>query len=98
MKNIHILDNKILSYLKKKLILQVSSGIVNISILLIIIWLSTFIADHIFYFSIPVRWLVLIVNSVLSVYLGYRFLIYGVLDTWKMKIILSTPLVMVGKD
>ena len=85
MKNLHILDNKILSYLKKKLIFQASSGIVNIFIVLIIIWLSSFIADHIFYFSIPVRWFVLIVNCVLSVYLGYRFLIFGVLDTWRIK-------------
>ena len=85
MKNLHILDIKILSYLKKKLIFQASSGSVNIFVVLIIVWLSTFIADHIFYFSIPVRWFVLIVNCVLSVYLGYRFLIFGVLNTWRIK-------------
>ena len=85
MNNISKLDTKIRSYLNKKLIFLTFSGIVNISILFIVIWLSTFIADHIFYFSVPARWFVLILNSSLSVYLVYRFLISGAFSVWKMK-------------
>ncbi len=85
MNNLSLLNKKILSYLQKKLLYQAVSGIVNISILLVIVWLSTFIADHIFYFSVPVRWFVLIVNVILTIYLIYHFLAREVLDSWKMK-------------
>jgi len=85
MKNFSVLEDKIYPYLNKKLLFLVASGIINLFILLIIIWLSSFIADHIFYFSIPVRWFVLIVNAMLSIYLTYRILLSGIIDIWKMK-------------
>lgn len=64
---------KIKSYNKKKLIFQLSAGILNVIVMLSIIWISTVFVDMAFYFSVPSRWFVLILNVGLTLILVYIF-------------------------
>jgi hypothetical protein len=85
MNNIQTVNNKLQSYLYKKLVLQTLSGSINLLVVLLVIWLSTFLADHIFYFSVPVRWVVLIVNATLTLYLIYHLIFSAFLRLYRMK-------------
>jgi len=78
------LQDKILSYLRKRLFYQITSGIVNLLMVILVIWISTFIADNIFYFSEAGRWFVLIVNIVLSLYLIFRFVVSKIIENWNL--------------
>ncbi len=66
---------KIINFQKKQLLYTVFSGIINLSIYLLLIWISTFLADSVFYFSPAVRWFILIINVTITFYLLYQLII-----------------------
>ena len=66
---------RIESYRKRKILILSSTGLVNVVLCLMIIWISTIVTDAIFYFSVPVRWFVLLFNSALSVLIIFRIMI-----------------------
>lgn len=85
MNSIDKLNEKILTYLNRKLILQGMSGIVNSIISLLIVWISTFAADSILHFSVPVRWFVLTVNLAISFFLIYQFLLKDLISGIRLR-------------
>jgi len=85
MNSAKVLQNKIALYLRKKIKYQLIAGVINVLVLLVIIWVSTFLADLVFYFSVPVRWFVLIVNSILTVYLIYIMIGQFIVQVWRLK-------------
>jgi len=64
---------QLFEYQKKNLFLRLISDLVYLIFLLMIIWLSTFIADAVFHFSEAVRWVLLIFNLSLSLYIIWQF-------------------------
>jgi hypothetical protein len=66
------INRKLKNYHKKKSILQLSAGLLNLLVLLSVIWSSTVFLDMTFYFSMSTRWFVLFVNGGLSLFLFYR--------------------------
>jgi hypothetical protein len=75
MDSFKILLNRILDYQKKKLVYLLLANVLNITVLLMLIWLSTLLIDSIYYFSSSARWFILIINSMLSVFLLLRAII-----------------------
>ncbi len=62
-----IIFDSIRDYSRRKWNLALFAGILNSAALLLVIWLSTIIADSVFFFSTPTRWLILVLNSALTV-------------------------------
>lgn len=67
--------NKLIRFQRKKLNYLVLSGFINFIIYSLIIWLSTFVADSVFYFTTAVRWFTLIFNGSLTFYFLYYLVI-----------------------
>ena len=63
---------KIVLFQRKNLTFHIVAGFIHFILFLLIIWLSTFLADSVFYFKPEVRWFILILNSIITVYLFYR--------------------------
>ncbi len=70
----NIINSKIRAFHRRKAGLILAAGTIHLIVFLSVIWISTFAADTVLYFSRSVRWFVLIVNSSLSLYLFYRFI------------------------
>lgn len=79
------IDYKIKKFLRKKLFFSTNAGLINFLVISSVIWLSSLLVDVIFYFSESTRWLVLIINSGLTIYVFYRFLISYILDYLKIE-------------
>jgi hypothetical protein len=67
------LIQQLFEYQKKNLLFNLTGGVVTLIPVLIIIWLSTFIADTVFHFSEAVRWILLISDLLVSVFLIWNF-------------------------
>ena len=61
----HII-RKIFLFQRKNLIFHTIAGAIHFSIFLLLIWLSTFLADSVKYFKSEVRWFILILNGSLT--------------------------------
>ena len=59
---------------------RVFAGMIHLSIFILIIWLSTILADSVFYFTSNVRWFILILNSSITIYLLYQFVLSPIID------------------
>ena len=64
---------KIKVFHRRKTELLLAAGLVHVLVFLSVIWISTFVADSVLYFSRGLRWFVLSVNTILSIILLYRF-------------------------
>jgi hypothetical protein len=71
---------KIIRFQQKKLIYQIISGILKFFIYLLLIWLSSFIADSVFYFSQSVRWFVVVLNGSITIYFFYTLIFSSLID------------------
>ena len=74
------INEKLKYYHRKKTVLKISSGLLNLVVLLSIIWSSTLFLDMTFYFSIPTRWFVLFINGGLSIFLLFRLLLLPIIN------------------
>jgi hypothetical protein len=81
MKSINLIINNILSFQRKHLSFQVIAGAIHFLTFVLIIWLSTFLADSVFYFKTEVRWFILPLNGVLTLYLLYKYVITPIIET-----------------
>ena len=90
---------KIFLFQRKNLIFRAIAGIIHFLIFLLIIWLSTFVVDGVFYFKTDVRWFILIINSVLTIYLFYRYILSPMIDIYFLsdKIDLTPVTKYIGK-
>ncbi|TFH01033.1 MAG: hypothetical protein E4H13_05920 [Calditrichales bacterium] len=66
-----ILVSKILKFQRKVLNFRVIAGLVNFLVYLLLIWLSSFMADSAIYFSEMARWFVLLLNGTITLVLFY---------------------------
>jgi hypothetical protein len=57
-----------------------TAGIINFFLLGVIIWLSTFMADSVLFFSTAGRWFVLILNSGVTLFFAYFFFLSAFID------------------
>jgi hypothetical protein len=80
MEAINQIIRKIFLFQRKNLIFRVIAGSIHFFIFLLIIWLSTFLADSVFYFKSEVRWFILILNSSLTLYIFYQFVLLPIID------------------
>jgi hypothetical protein len=81
MNSINQIINNILLFQRKHLSFQVIAGVVHFIVFVLIIWLSTFLADSVFYFKTEVRWFILLLNSVITAYLLYKYVITPIIET-----------------
>jgi hypothetical protein len=72
---------KIILFQRKNLTFRIIAGIMHFFLFLLIIWLSTFLADSVFYFKTEVRWFILILNSLLTFYLLYQFVLSPLIES-----------------
>jgi hypothetical protein len=80
-----VLIQKLFDYQRKNLFLLVLSGIIYLTIFFVIIWLSTFTADSVFQFSGPVRWAILVFNSLLSGVLVWSYFLKNLFDLHSLR-------------
>ena len=73
---------KIVLFQRKNLVFRFIAGSIHFFIFFLIIWLSTFLTDSVFYFKTEVRWFILILNSSLTIYLFYQFVLLPVIDSF----------------
>ncbi len=71
---------KIKRFHKNRLLLKTGSGVVNLLLVLFVIWISTLLVDITFYLSESSRWLILVLNGCLSIFLFYKFIISPLLN------------------
>ncbi len=71
----HQIIKKIVEFQRKNLIYRTIAGIISFVVFCLIIWLSTIIADSVFYFSSAVRWFILILNGCITLFLAYRLIL-----------------------
>jgi len=71
---------KIFLFQRKNLIYHAIAGSIHFSIVLLIIWLSTFLADSVLYFKSEVRWFILILNGSLTIYLFYQYVLLPIIE------------------
>jgi len=71
---------KIVLFQRKNLTFRITAGVIHFLIFLLIIWLSTFLADSVFYFKTEVRWFILILNSALTIYLLYQYVLSPIIE------------------
>ena len=69
MESIKFLINKIINYQKKKLAYIIAANVINLLIVFLVIWLGVLVLDELYYFSFQVRWILLFVIVLLSVFL-----------------------------
>ena len=84
MKAIDQIIRKIVLFQQRNLIFRGFAGIVHFLIIILIIWISSFLADSVFYFKSDARWFILILNSLLTIYLFYRFVLSPVIHFFQL--------------
>lgn len=82
MEAINQIIRKIVLFQRKNLVFRFIAGSIHFFIFFLIIWLSTFLTDSVFYFKTEVRWFILILNSSLTIYLFYQFVLLPVIDSF----------------
>ncbi len=81
----NVINAKLEAFYKRKLMLILTAGLLHLVVFLSVIWISTFVADSVFFFTRSVRWFVLSVNTLLSLYLFYRFIGQHLLYNWRFR-------------
>ncbi len=71
----HQIIEKIVRFERKNLFYRAIAGIISFAVFCLIIWISTVLADSVFYFSNAVRWFLLIFNGCITLYLSYRLIL-----------------------
>jgi hypothetical protein len=74
MSNENIITAKIKTFHRRKTELLLISGLLHFFVFLSVIWISTFVADSVLYFSRGLRWFVLFVNFILTIILFYHLI------------------------
>ena len=67
--------DKIIQFQRKHLTFRVIAGVTHFLLFLLVIWISTFLADSVFYFKTEVRWFILIINALLTLFLFFQFIV-----------------------
>jgi len=76
----NLIIRKIVLFQRKNLAFRIITGFIHFIIFLFIIWLSTFLADSVFYFKTEVRWFILILNSSITIYLLYNYFFSSIIE------------------
>jgi len=81
----NLINAKLEAFYRRKLSLLLTAGMLHLIVFLSVIWISTFVADSVFFFTRSVRWFVLTVNMILSLYLFHRFIGQHLLYSWRFR-------------
>jgi len=84
MSSIHHIISEVISFQRRNLTYQFLAGVLHFTIFMLIIWISTFLADSLFYFASDVRWFILILNGLLSIYLLYHFIASPLIEYFRL--------------
>ncbi len=71
----HQIIRKIVDFQRRNLLYRAVAGFVSFVVFCLIIWLSTILADSVFYFSRAVRWFILILNGGITLFLVYHHIL-----------------------
>jgi len=91
----NIIKEKIRDFHRRSFLYQVTTGLINFCLFVLVIWLSSIMADSVFYFSTAVRWFVLILNILVTLFLAYYLFLSAVISY--LRIVRSGNLLSVTK-
>jgi len=80
----HQIIEKIINFERKNLLYRLFAGMVSFIVFCLIIWISTVLADSVFYFSSAVRWFILIFNGGITLYLFYRLFLSNLIKLLRL--------------